>query len=367
MRHKHKQYDTVLFLLSAIILIAGMFMFASSAISQVGEGAQSLFSILLRQFGLGVGLGIIAFLIVSRIQYSVWRKIALPFLLASLALLALVFVPDIGVRAGGASRWVSVGPISFQPAELFKLAFVIYLASWFVSHKNEITSFSRGLLPFLLMMGVVSIFFILQPDIGTLAVIIVSAIVLFFIAGGRLFHLAIAFGITVLLIAGLALSEPYRFERLQVFFKPQSDIQNAGYQIHQSLIAVGSGGFEGKGFGQGVQKFHYIPEPLGDSIFAVVGEEMGFVGGTFLIGLFLAFLWRAIRLLAAVPDRFARLMGSGIVIIIVFQSFVNIGGSIGLIPMTGIPLVFMSQGGTSLAVTLAGMGILFNISRYAKA
>ncbi|PIR69829.1 MAG: putative lipid II flippase FtsW [Candidatus Niyogibacteria bacterium CG10_big_fil_rev_8_21_14_0_10_46_36] len=364
---KTYSWDKPLFFISLALLVIGVFVFASAAIGLIGGNAESPISLFFRQILLGVGAGSILFLVSLFIPFTFWQKTSAVFLALAFVLLALVFVPGIGIIAGGAARWIDVGPISLQPAEPFKFAFMMYLAAWLTSHKKDIPTFRSGLIPFLIMAGIVSVFFVLQPDVGTLFVILGAATLLFFVGGGRLKHIALMGGLGALLLAALVAAEPYRLERIQVFLNPQEDLDDSGYQLHQALIAMGSGDIFGRGFGQSVQKFHYLPEPVGDAVFAVVGEEFGFIGSVSLIVLFLLFLWRSVYILARVPDQFARLFGAGIVIMIVFQSFINIAAIIGIVPMTGIPLVFISQGGSSLAITLAGIGILLHISKYARA
>lgn len=363
---KKYSWDKPLFFITLTLVIVGMFVFASAVIGLVGDDTHSPLSIFFKQLLLGLGAGSVLFFAGLFIPYVFWQKTSAILLCVAFGLLALVFIPKFGIIAGGATRWIQVGFFSFQPAEPFKLAFVMYLAAWLASHQKEAGTLRGGLIPFLIMAGITSVFFIFQPDIGTLFVILGGATLLFFVGGGKLKHIALASALGLVLLGVLILQAPYRWDRIQVFLNPQTDLENTGYHLHQSLIAIGSGDVFGRGFGQSIQKFHYLPEPVGDAIFAVVGEEFGFIGSMFLIALFLFFLWRSTYVLSRVPNQFARLLGAGIVIMIVFQSFINIAAIIGIVPMTGIPLVFISQGGTSLAITLAGIGILLHISKYAK-
>lgn len=359
-------WDKPLFFISLILLGTGMVLFASAAIGFVGDSTHSPFSLLFRQMILGAGLGSILFTAGLLIPYRFWQK-ASPFLLfVSFIFLIALFIRPFGITAGGATRWLSFGTFSFQPAEPFKLAFLMYLASWLTSHRKDIATFRHGLFPFLVMLGLISILFILQPNIGTLIIILGTAGLLFFIGGATGKQIIAICLVGFIFLSLLVFFAPYRLERIRVFFHPHQDIQDSGYQLHQALIAIGSGGITGRGFGQSIQKFNYLPEPAGDAIFAVVGEEFGFIGTTALLFLFLLFLWRSTYVLVRISDPFARLLGTGIVILIVFQSFVNIAAFIGILPITGIPLVFLSQGGSSLAFTLAGIGILLNISKYAQ-
>ncbi|MDP2676610.1 MAG: putative peptidoglycan glycosyltransferase FtsW [bacterium] len=363
---KKRSWDKTLFFISLTLLVVGIFVFASAAIGLIEADTHSPLSLFFRQVLFGVGVGGVLFIAGLIIPFSFWQKTSGLFLGIAFLFLLLVFIPGIGIIAGGAARWVELGPLSFQPAEPFKFAFVMYLAAWLTSHKKDISTFRSGLIPFLIMAGIVSVFFILQPDIGTLFVILGASALLFFVGGGQAKHIALAGILGLVLLSALVIKEPYRLERIQVFLNPQGDIEDSGYQLHQALIAIGSGDVSGRGFGQSIQKFHYLPESVGDAVFAVMGEEFGFIGSTFLVALFLFFLWRSVYILNRVPNHFARLFGAGIVIMIVFQSFINIAAIIGIVPMTGIPLVFISQGGSSLAITLASIGILLHISKYAQ-
>ena len=363
---KAAQWDYPLFYIAMALAIFGLLMLTSAAIGLIGKDGISPFVVIVKQVLLGGGVGMILLWLTSILNFKIWFRFSILILLTVSILMILVFVPGIGFTYGGASRWINAGPFSFQPSELFKLVFICYISSWLVSRKEEVESAEFGLLPFLIMTAIVSAMFVMQPDIGTLSIIIAASSILFFIGGGRLTHLLLAALVIVVAIGAIVFFEPYRRERVITYFNPGSDIQGSGYQLHQAFIAIGSGGFFGRGFGESVQKFSYLPEAIGDSIFAIIGEEFGFVGSVALVSLFIAFLWRAIIILARVRDPFARLFGSGIVILIVIQSFFNMAALTGVLPLTGIPLAFISQGGSSLAVTLMSVGILLNISKYRK-
>lgn len=361
-----KKFDKPLFSIVLALVIAGTIILASASIGLVGRTSLSPIDILLRQLAFGVGLGGIAFFIGLRLPYMLWYKIS-PFLfLGGLGLMILVFIPGIGAEFGGAKRWIHAGPLFFQPAEPLKLAFIAYLSSWIVSRKKEVESVRFGLIPFFCMVAVISALLLMQPDMGTLVVFVAIAIILFFIGGAKKIHLVGTMVVVGIIMSLFVYFEPYRKDRILVFFHPEQNVSDSGYQLHQALIAIGSGGIFGKGIGQSVQKFQYLPEATGDAIFAVAAEELGFIGSVGIILLFLFLLWRSVIILAKIPDLFARLLGSGIVIMIVLQSFINIGSFIGVIPMTGIPLVFISHGSSSFAAMLAGAGILINITKYAR-
>ena len=341
-------------------------MFISASIGLVGSSNLTPGKIIFKQLLTGLGVGGILFIAAIRINYKFWYRTSFIFFILASILMLLVLLPGLGFSHGGAQRWLDLGPISFQPAELLKFAFIIYLAAWLSARKKDVDTGKFGLLPFLAIMGFVSFLFLLQSDLGTLAVILASATLLFFIGGGRILHLVFAGLVVVLMLVLMISFEDYRKDRVMTFFYPDSDISGAGWQLYQSQIAIGSGGWLGAGFGEGVQKYKYLPEAIGDSIFAVIAEEFGFVGSFVLLSLYIFLLWRFVHIALNSSDYFARLLGSGIVIIILVQTFVNIGSMVGLIPLTGLPLAFISQGGSSLAVTLFSTGILLNISKYKK-
>ncbi|MBI2175686.1 MAG: cell division protein FtsW [Parcubacteria group bacterium] len=359
----YKKADSILLGIVGFLLLGGIFTLASASLGLLLESGGSVARIVGKQIAYGFGIGGALFAVTSSVRYRYWQKIALPFFLFTLGISFLVFVPHIGFSAGGASRWIVLGPIFFQPSELLKFGLVVYLASWMAVRQKAITTFRSGLLPFVVLLAAVGAVFVLQPDIGTLSVVIITAIALFFIGGGRLRQLALLVLLGFIFFGLLSVLEPYRISRIVTFFNPSADVQGAGYHIRQALIALGSGGLWGRGFGMGRQKFDYLPEPTGDSIFAVLGEEFGFVGSAILIIGFLAFAVRGLAVSRQAPDNFGRLLGSGLVILIITQSFMNIAAMTSLVPLTGLPLIFISQGGSALAVALAQVGILVSISK----
>ena len=310
----------------------------------------------------GLFLGLIAYFF----PYRYLKPLALPLLAITAIGLILVFVPGLGAEYGGAKRWIVLGPIVLQPTEFLKLSFIIYLSAWLASKGKAIKDFSEGLLPFLIMIGAVAFLVIKEPDIGTLGVIGFSSIIMYFLAGARLSHLGlIGFG-SVLLFYLLTKFYSHAANRLQVFLHPELDPKGIGYQINQAILALGSGGIFGLGLGQGIQKFRYLPEPASDSILAVIGEELGFIGIMALLLLFMIFTFRGFKIAQGAPDDFGKLLAGGITGWIIIQALINMSAISGLIPLTGITLPFISLGGSSLAITLASMGILLNISKYSK-
>ncbi len=310
----------------------------------------------------GVLLGLLAYFI----PYRYLKPLALPALIISILGLIMVFVPDLGLGHGGARRWVAIGPIVLQPSEFLKLTFIVYLAAWMAAKGKAIKNFSEGLLPFLLVVGLVAVLILMEPDIGTLGVIGFSSLVIYFLAGARFSHLGLIGLCSIVLFYLLTKFYSHAANRLQVFLHPELDPQGIGYQINQALLALGSGGLFGLGLGQGLQKFRYLPEPASDSIVAVIGEELGFIGIMALLLLFIIFAFRGLKIAQGAPDDFGRLLAGGLTGWVIIQALINMAAICGLIPLTGITLPFISMGGTSLAITLAGMGILLNISKYSK-
>lgn len=351
-------YVTLLLLVGGILILAS----ASMVTSQKNFGSISYYT--LRQLLYGGLLGILALIATTQIPYRVWKKLALPLMIISFLLLALLFIPELSYSFGGARRWLKFGPLSFQPAEILKISFIVYLASWLDARRREVTSVSYGLMPFALMLAIVAVFLIMQPDIGTLGIIVASAGMLYFLGGGRISQIATlsVFGLAILYF--LIQAAPYRLGRILVFLNPGLDPQGLGYQVSQAFIAIGSGGFFGTGFGRSLQKYNYLPEPMGDSIFAVFSEEVGFLGITILIAAFSFLFWRGLVIAKKAPDVFGKLLAAGISISIITQVFINMAAISGLLPLTGIPLPFISYGGTSLAITLASIGVLLNISKF---
>jgi cell division protein FtsW len=302
----------------------------------------------------------------TRIHYRTYKKYALHLFILSIIVTLLVFIPGLGFTAGGATRWIDLGFTTFQPAELLKLGFVIYLAALLSNKRTKLHSFRHGVLPLAALSAVVGIILLLQPDTGTFLVILATGLAMFIAAGSRWRDIASLGGMAIAGLSVLALFRPYVMDRILTFLNPATDPLGSSYQIQQSLIAVGSGHFFGRGFGQSVQKFDYLPEPIGDSIFAVFAEEFGFIGSLVLLALFLFFALRGLKIASHAPDQFGGLLVAGIVILIVSQSFINIGSLIGIFPLTGLPLLFVSHGGTALFFALVGVGIVLNVSRYTK-
>lgn len=361
----HEPDKSIIMAMSVLIIFGLVMLFsASSVVSYANFG--NTYHYFLRQV-INLGVALVAFFLASRIDYRLWKKFAVWFLFGSIILLVLVFIPGLRAEYGSARSWVNIFGYSLQPSELVKLAFLIYLATWLEAKKENLGELGNGLIPFLGILGVISLLMLAQPDLGTLFIIAFTALVVFFAAGGKISHIivtiifaALALAIIVLLKSG------YQSDRFKCLQDPSYSAQDKCYQINQSLIAVGSGGWFGRGVGQSRQKFMYLPQVWDDSIFPIVAEEIGFVFSTLLILLYLFIFYRGLMIARAAPDLYGGSLAVGIVAWLAVQTFLNIGGMINLIPMTGVPLPFISAGGSATLANLLALGILVNISRQTR-
>lgn len=348
----------MLLLAGLLILFSATYYTAQDRGDPMGEVKRQL---------IGIGLGAVAMLVTSRIPYRFWRDtwVVIGALGISAVLLILVIIPGVGVYVNGSRRWLSIAGMSFQPSEFAKLAVVLYMATTLTYRGKRIKSLIFGIVPVLLVPGVVFLLILQQPNLSTAGSILITSLVLIIIAGARWRH------ILLMLIGGIgvggfyAWSAPYRRERLLSFTDPFAKMNDEGYQLAQSLIAFGSGGTFGMGLGMGRQKYAYLPYPESDFIFAIVGEDFGLVGCVAVIALFVAFLLCGMRIATRCRDKFGALLAAGITCSITVQAFLNMGVVIGILPTTGLPLPFFSAGGTSISITMAAVGILMNISRTA--
>lgn len=366
-KDSYANIDKVLLVAVLLLIGIGLVMITSAGVmySQTRFGDQNYF--FKHQFLYGFLPGLVVFYIFQRVDYHFWKKLAPMIFLISIVLLLLVFIPGVGTEVYGASRWINLGSISFQPSEMAKVAIILYLAAFF-SNKGlrQVQDFKEGLVPFVGILGLMGILILKQPDTGTFGALVLVAIAMYFAAGIRISHML---SLILAGIAGLVLlikMAPYRMNRFLVFLNPELDPQGAGYQINQALLAIGSGGVFGLGLGHSRQKFNYLPEPIGDSIFAIIGEELGLLGAAVVVILFLIVAHRGFRIAKYAPDIFGKLIAVGITSWIVFQAFINIAAITAIIPLTGIPLPFISYGGTSLIFLMAGVGMLINISKQAR-
>jgi len=361
-----KSIDTPFLLVFLTLVVFGLLIFTSAALGLLARDGASFTSVAVNQLLFGFLCGGIALIILSRIDYRVWRPYTPYFFVAALFLTLLTFVPGIGLTLKGASRWIEIGPISFQPAELLKFAVIFFLAGIYASRMNRSATWRGGVLPLVLIGGISAAILLLQPDTDGAAIILLAGAVMLFAAGGRLRHLLLLALCGVLALGAIAYQRPYLAERFTTFVNNTQDPQGAGWQISQSLIAVGSGQWSGRGFGQSIEKFSYLPEPIGDSIFAVAAEEFGFLGSVALVLLYAGVALLGLRIAARAPDPFGGLLVVGLIVIIIGQSFMNIASTLGLIPLSGLPLIFVSHGGTSLAIALAEVGVILSVSRRMK-
>lgn len=356
--------DLVLIMLFGLILIFGLIVLTSASSAVGFEKFKDSYFFIKQQLLHGFLPGIILLIILSLINYQKWKKFIFLLFIISIILLISVFIPGIGTEYGGAKSWIDLGNLSFQPSELVKLTFLLYLASWLAKReKTEIRNLTTGFLPFIFIIGLISTLIALQPDVGTLIVILATSIIVYFASGAKFRHLfgigAIGSGLLIFLIK----ISPYRTARLTTFLHPELDPQGIGYHINQAFLAIGSGGLLGRGFGHSRQKFQYLPEVAGDSIFAIVCEELGFIFAVLLIALFVMLFIRILKIAENCPDKFGKLLAVGIGSWFIVQAFINISAMVGLAPLTGIPLLFVSHGGTAMAIGMAAFGILINISR----
>lgn len=350
-----------------ILLVAGgFFIFSSASLGLLAREGARFSSVAFNQILFGIIGGSIGLYLMSSIHYRFWRKYAFYIYLAAIALTLLVFVPGLGLHMGGATRWVRIGFFSFQPAEFLKIGYVIYLATWLSGMKKHIGSFARGTLPFAGLTALSGVLLLLQPDTDTFLIMVAAGIAMFLTAGGRWRDVLAVGAAGIVLLAVLAFTRPYVMNRITSFFDPSSDPQGKSYQIRQSLIAIGSGHIAGRGFGQSIQKFEHLPEPISDSIFAVYSEEFGFIGSALLVLTFSFFSFRGYKIASQAADLFGMLLVTGFTTIIVVQAYLNIAAMLALAPMSGLPLPFASHGGTALLATLASVGIMLNVSKYRK-
>ena len=348
---------------SGLALFGALMVYSASAMMSMKESTESSqFTYFFKQL-LFVVIGIVLMLAVSRLDYRVLNNKWIVFAIlavTSIALLAVFAFPEIN----GAKRWIRFAGFSFQPSEMAKLSFIIYLSAWF-SRRNRtlVGDFIEDLVPFLIVLGFLGFLILKQPDTGTFGLIFLISVSIYFAAGAKISHLFGLFFAGLAMLAILIKTAPYRLQRFLVFMNPDFDPKGAGYQINQALIAIGSGGLFGMGLGYSRQKFNYLPEPVTDSIFAVFAEEWGLFVSSALILLFVFVAWQGLRVAKYAPDDFGRYVAVGIVAWVFFQAFINIAAATALIPLTGIPLPFVSYGGTSIVFLMAAMGILIRIGK----
>lgn len=363
-QEQRKPPDFTIFFTVLILTAFGLIMVFSASYITALEARGDAFYFLRRQ-AFWVGLGLIGMVLAANFNYWKWRKVVPLLLLLNFILLLLVFIPGVGVEYGGARRWISLGTFTtIQPAEFTKLVLIIFTAA-ILSKKNvDMDDFWRSSFVPLLMMAVSFLMIIKQPDLGTAVALALAVGIVVFAAGmpfKQLFYLA-TFSLPVMLY--FSMSEEYRIQRIFSFLDPWADPLDTGYHIIQSLYALGPGGLFGVGLGRSRQKLYYLPEPQNDFIFAIIGEELGFLGAVTIMLLFFVLIWRGFKTSLLAPDAFSSLLAAGITVMVAVQTLLNIGVVTGSIPVTGITLPLISAGGSSLFFTMCSMGILMNISRY---
>ena len=360
---KKNKPDKIILTIVISLVIYGLVIFSSASLGLLARGGARFSSIIANQILFGIFLGGLFAYIASKINYKIWGKYSFWLWVISIIATLAVFIPGLGFSHGGARRWIIIAGLSIQPAEFLKIAYIIYVAAWLSRIKEEVRTFKYGFLPFVIISGITIFPLLFQPDIGTTIVILISGTVLYFLSGSNLKHLLLVGLLGLILFGILIMVKPYIWSRLMTFFDHSIDSQGSSYQIQQSLIAVGSGQLTGRGFGQSLQKFHYLPEPIGDSVFAVASEEFGFIGMIILVLLFLSLAIRSLYLSSKIKDMFGSLILSGIAVSIVAQSFFNMGAMLGIFPLSGLPLIFVSHGGTAMFFSLLSIGIILNVTR----
>lgn len=363
MYYRKSSPDVVLFFIVMVLLALGIVMvYSSSEVTSYFKTGDSFYYLKKQLLWAIIGLGAMGLMI--RLDYWKLRGWVLPVLLASFALLVVVLIPGVGKEVNGAQRWINLGFTTFQPSEIIKLALVLFTAYGLSLQGDKVRFFGRGVLPYLLVLALACGLILAQPDLGTAAAAAGTIYIMLFAAGARGKHLTYL-GLAGVGAIGVAIAmAPYRMKRFLAFLDPFADPQGSGFHIIQSLYALGSGGFFGVGLGESKQKFFYLPEQHTDFIYAIIGEELGFIGAALVILLFVLYVWRGFKIAITSPDPFASLLAVGLTSMIGLQALVNIGVVTGSMPVKGMPLPFISFGGTSLVFTLAGVGILLNISRY---
>ncbi|MBM7701773.1 stage V sporulation protein E [Metabacillus iocasae] len=365
MSTKRSTPDFFLIIVTLSLLTIGLIMVYSASAVWATYKFDDSFFFAKRQM-LFAGLGVVAMFIIMNIDYWTWRTWAKVIIIVCFVMLIMVLIPGVGLVRNGSQSWIGVGAFSIQPSEFMKFAMIAFLAKFLSENQKKITSFKKGLMPSL---GIVFLAFgiiMLQPDLGTGTVLVGTCVVMIFVAGAKISHFVGLGLIGVAGFVGLVLSAPYRIKRITSFLDPWEDPLGSGFQIIQSLYAIGPGGLLGLGLGQSRQKFFYLPEPQTDFIFAILAEELGFIGGSLILLLFSLLLWRGIRIALGAPDLYGSFLALGIISMVAIQVMINIGVVTGLMPVTGITLPFLSYGGSSLTLMLAAVGVLLNVSRYSR-
>lgn len=361
---RHEPDWSIIAIAGAIIVFGLIMLSSASSIVAYNSYGDSYYFFKHQLFGLV--LGIISFLFFSKIDYHRWKKYAFGFLVFSVLLLLLVFIPGLKAGWGSAQSWIKVFGFSLQPSEFVKISFLLYLAAWLENRQGRLEEIHQGIGPFIAVLGIIAVLLLLQPDFGTLFIIAVASFIVYFVAGGSAKQIFIILAVACLMLVFMVQIYPYQKNRFKCLLDPQFDSQDICYQVNQSLIAVGSGGVFGRGLGQSRQKYMYLPEVSGDSIFAIISEETGLIFSAALVILYLALFYRGYLIAKSAPDEFGKILAIGIVSWITVQALINISGAINLLPMTGVPLPLVSYGGTAVLASLSALGILVNVSKQTR-
>lgn len=360
----HSPDAGLLFVITVLIVFGLISLSSASSVVAYDKFGDAYYYFKHQLFGLG--MGVFAFIIFSRIDYHYWKKYAFGFLVFSIVLLTLVFIPGLSAHYGKARSWINVFGFSVQPSEFVKLTFLFYLASWLEYRREDLYDLSKGIGAFVFVLGFIAGLMILQPDIGTLSILGLTSLIVYFIGGGKLKHIFLIVLFGILSFAIMVQVKPYQMNRFKCLLDPSWSKEDVCYQVNQSLIAAGSGGFWGRGIGASRQKFMYLPEVYADSIFAVIAEETGFLVSALLVLSFLYLFYRGYIIARYAPDDYGRILAIGIVSWLTIQAMINIAGIINVMPMTGVPLPFVSYGGSAILAAMTAAGILVNISKQTK-
>lgn len=356
--------DRVFLILIIILVVVGILIFLSAALGILPNNELKFFSIIKSQVFYVFIFGFLALFIGSKIDYKYYKKYSIILFILALLFTLTVFIPGLGFDYNGAHRWIDIFGLSFQPSETLKFTSVVLIAAYASKYSKQFNKIKIGLLPFLAFVILVGVILLLQPDFGTFLVVLTPAFAVYFIGGAKMRDVLILIITGVLAFIILIQARPYMKERVLTFIEPNRESLGAGYHLNQSLIAIGSGGMFGRGVGQSIQKFNYLPEQISDSIFAVYAEELGFIGSVLFLTFFLIIIMRGIFISRRVNDSFGKLLTIGIISTFFFQMALNIGSAVGLTPLTGVPLPLISKGGTSLIFLMFELGVLLNISKY---
>jgi cell division protein FtsW len=360
-KKEYKLPDIILLLVTLILVTVGTAMiYSSSSIIALEKFKDGQYFLKKQLFFVFVGLS--SMIIMTRISYTQLRKWAYPGMLLSFLLLSMLMIPHLGMKRGGATRWLNLGGFSFQVTEMVKITIVVFLAHLLTRKAHQLKDFSRGVLVPLVITSITILLILLEPDFGTAVIIATILLLMLCIAGSQIKHLLCLIAAFIPVGVMLILYKGYRLTRLTAFLDPWKDADNTGFQIIQSLLSFGSGGTFGVGIGDGMQKLFYLPEPHTDFILSIIAEESGFIGVTIVIAMFAIFAFRGFMIALKAPDLFGTLLASGLTMVIALEAFINIAGVMGLIPLKGLVLPFLSYGGTAFIMTMTAVGILLNIS-----